>query len=133
MRRLLHRYCWVNLLVVGLMLFATSGASLSRMTCLTGGHSVLSFGLAEDCCPADDNHADATLKATCCELSQAKAGTITFVPSAAMVFTPELMVLDVAPVMVALERSSVPRAWLEGRPPPLRTGERLASIGSLLL
>ena len=133
MRRLLLRHRWINLLVVGLMLFATSGASLTRMTCLAGGHSVLSFGLADDCCPMDDHHADASLKATCCELSQAKANTIAFVPNDVLALTPVLMVLDAVPVMIAFEPSFTRCSWLDSRPPPLNGTERLAAIGSFLI
>ncbi|MEO8589756.1 MAG: hypothetical protein ABI432_10335 [Flavobacteriales bacterium] len=133
MRRVLLRHRWVTLLVVGLMLFATSGTTLSRMTCLAGGHSVLSFGQAGDCCPDADSGGNATLKATCCELSQAKPGTVTFVPHDVVGLTLVLMVVDAAPVMIAVERSSVTHMWLASRPPPLNGAERLASIGSLLL
>lgn len=133
MRRLLFRHRWINLLVVGLVLFSTSGASLSRMTCLTSGHSELSFGLADDCCPEDGGAEDAALKATCCEFSEAKAVGLTFVPNDLLVLAPVLMALDAAPVMIAAELSVARFTWLDSRPPPLLGSERLATIGSYLI
>src|SRR5688572_7357890 len=121
MRRFLLKHRWATVMVVGLMLFATSGATLSRMTCFAGGHSVLSFGAADDCCPEEGNGAG--LKAACCELSQAKAGTIAFVPHDALALAPVLMALDAALVTIVLERSRLNATWLESRPPPLRAPE----------
>ena len=131
MRRFLLRHRWATIAVVGLMLFATSGATLSRMTCFSEGHSVLSFGGADDCCPEEESGAG--LKAACCELSQAQAGPIAFVPHDVLALAPVLMALDAVPVVVALERSFVPVSWLDSRPPPLLAPERLASIASFLI
>lgn len=131
MRRFLLKHRWATILVVGLMLFATSGATLSRMTCFSEGHSVLSFGAADDCCP--DEASGPGLKAVCCELSQARAGIIAFVPHDMLALAPVLMALDAVPVMVVLEIVSTGTSWLESRPPPLLAPERLASISSFLI
>lgn len=133
MRRFLLKHRWATILVVGLMLFATSGATLSRMTCLMGGHTVLSFGLADDCCPEPESGSHAVLKATCCEFSEAKGATVTFIANNTLALVPVLMALDAVPVTIGLEEGSMPFAWLDSRPPPLSRPERLASIGSLRL
>lgn len=131
MRRFLLKHRWATVLVMGLMLFATSGATLSRMTCFSEGHSVLSFGAADDCCPEETSGPG--LKAACCELSQAKAGIVAFVAHDALALAPMLMALDAVPVTVVLETASTGTSWLESRPPPLRAPERLASISSFLI
>jgi len=133
MRRFLLRHRWATLVVVGLMLFATSGATLSRMTCLMDGHSVLSFGFADDCCPEPEAGSNAVLKATCCEFSEATVGAVTFVAHNTLALTPVLMVLDAVPVTVMVERTFELCRWLDVRPPPLRGGERLAILGSFLI
>lgn len=57
MRRFFQHNRWLTVLVACLLLFATSGLSLSRATCLMSGHSLLSAGLASDCCE-DQEHID---------------------------------------------------------------------------
>ena len=121
------------MMVAGLMLFAISGTTLSRMTCLAGGHSVLSFGLAGDCCPDAEAAGGSTVKATCCEFSQARSLTPAFVPHAPLDLTPVLMVLDAVPMTVAFLRTSAPCGWLQSRPPPMSSPERLASFGVFLI
>lgn len=59
--------------MVGLLLFATSGLMLSRMTCLMSGRSVLAFGMLEDCCPEQERPEGASLAPVCCVYAQAAA------------------------------------------------------------
>ncbi len=129
MRAFLDRHTWITYLVVGVFVLATSGAALSRMTCLDGGHSVLSFGLATDCCPPDEEYGDAPMfKADCCELATVQAESDNYLPH-------EVLQVAVAEVAVAFhlpqEVALVPAprcGWLCSRPPPLSTAERLAVL-----
>ncbi len=133
MRRFLQRNRWVTALVGCLLLFATSGLSLSRMTCLAGGHSVLSFGQADDCCPAEEASDMATVKADCCAYTQAALERVNGLQS------PPLH-LDVffveASIVLVQERSAqgeLPARWVAGGPPPLSAPQRLAHLGVLLV
>ncbi|MBX2979717.1 MAG: hypothetical protein KF905_10515 [Flavobacteriales bacterium] len=73
MRRILQRHRWLTLGVVGLLLFATSGLMLSRMTCLMSGRSVVAIGMVEDCCPEQEQPEGASLAPVCCVYAQAAA------------------------------------------------------------
>lgn len=95
------------MLVVGLMLFATSGMALSRMTCLVSGHSVVALGMMEDCCPEPENSDGATLAPICCEIVQAGSESLPFVPSNGLQFTLQATVplhsAEVVPAQLASE------------------------------
>jgi hypothetical protein len=132
MRRFLHRNRWATLSVVALLMFATSGMMLSRMTCLMGGHSVWALGLIEDCCP-EEEHDMATISAVCCEFGQTSAFKEAFVGHAGIDLVGLLLCLDAAPFSVLTLPEPAPLAWLESRPPPAFAGERLATLGSLLI
>lgn len=86
MRQFILRHRWASLLVVGLMLFATSGMALSRMTCVISGHSVVALGMLEDCCPEPESAEGAMIAPVCCEFVQAGGDTFPFVPAGAMQF-----------------------------------------------
>ncbi len=132
MRRFLHRNRWATLLVIGLLMFASSGMMLSRMTCLIAGHSIYSIGLIEGCCPEDD-HEMATIEAVCCEIGQVARNTGAFVGHAGPDLVVLLLCLDAAPWATITLPEPAPLAWLESRPPPEHSGERLATLGSLLI
>jgi hypothetical protein len=133
MRRFLHRNRWATLSVVALLMFATSGMMLSRMTCLISGHSVLALGLIEDCCP-EEHHDMATISAVCCEFGQTSLFESTFFGHAGPDIEALLLCLDAAPIAVLTLPEPAPLAWLESRPPPaFFAGERLATLGSLLI
>ena len=132
MRRFLHRNRWATLSVVALLMFATSGLMLSRMTCLISGHSILALGLLEDCCPEED-HDMATISAVCGEVGQTSVFEGTFVGHSGPDLVALLLCLDAAPFTVLTLPEPAPLAWLESRPPPAFAGERLATLGSLLI
>lgn len=128
MRRLLLRHRWTSYLVTGLLLFATSGATLSRMTCLMGGHSVLSLGLATECCPKSDTDGVPVLKSTCCDVTEARLGQPDLLPSEQLAMDPFLNGVSwMAPPSIASELVLWPE-WLETRPPPKDAPERLAFL-----
>ena len=128
MRRLLLRHRWATYLVAGLVLFATSGTTLSRMTCLMGGHSVWSLGAAADCCPEGEAHEGASIKALCCELSQAKAGVSAALPS---VHQDAVLLADVQQITSLVSKAVIAPVlvrWLDTRPPPRDVSGRLAEL-----
>ena len=57
-------------LVTALLLLATSGLSLSRMTCLKGGFSVYTLGTTFAECGAEEVPSEAALRAECCTFGQ---------------------------------------------------------------
>lgn len=129
MRHFLHRNKWATTLVAALFLLATSGMSVSRMTCLHSGHSVLSVGVAADCCPDRDKGDHATVSATCCAFSIAKSDVQDYLPNTfsiapAVPMLPEHALL-IGPVPLAV----TPTAWLSSRPPPLSGQDRLLENG----
>jgi hypothetical protein len=127
MRRSLQRHRWVTLLVVGLLLFATSGLMLSRMTCLMSGRSVVAFGMLEDCCPDPEQNQDASVAPVCCVFGHASAEVEPFIPA---VVTDQLVVpvCSVAPVIEAPQATAEigVHASLRDRSPPLPPKARLA-------
>ncbi|MBK8228797.1 MAG: hypothetical protein IPK70_16670 [Flavobacteriales bacterium] len=130
--RKLKKSRWVLASLAMLLLLATSGLTVSRMSCLISGHSVLSLGLADDCCPEEEHGGGSVIGATCCELVQASADRVELLPSA----TFDLVALPVtvaAPTWdaIALERRTL--RWLDSRPPPLMGPERLALISMFLI
>lgn len=133
MRLFLQRHRWITVLTVALLLFATSGLSLSRMTCLMGGHSVLSIGQGDDCCPAEENGTGATVEATCCAFTEAALHEVQLLPTLANGIDLLLMALDAAPMVQAGPVPAVPVRWLESRPPPIAVMERLRTLRILLV
>lgn len=130
--RKLKKNRWVLASLAMLLLLATSGLTVSRMSCLISGHSVLSLGLADDCCP-EEEHADGTMiGATCCELVQASADRVELLPSATFDLV-ALPVTDASPSWGAVVLERNPLRWLDSRPPPLLGPERLALISVFLI
>jgi hypothetical protein len=116
------------------LLLGTAAPALARMTCVMGGHSVLTLGQAADCTPVDHTHTATTVQATCCEVLQAQPQRTDFVPTAnPMVPTLFAMVM---PESVYTVEATVPvvrsDAW-SSRPPPLPRSQRLATTGVFLL
>lgn len=133
MRRFLHRNRWFTISVVALLMFATSGMMLSRMTCLIGGHSTLSIGLIDDCCPDTEPGQLATIAAQCCEVGQTDQFDINFVGHGSLDLIALLLDVDAAPFALITSPEPVAPVWLESRPPPEEAGDRLATLGSLLI
>src|SRR5690606_36052472 len=132
MRRFLHTNRWATMLVVALLMFATSGMTLSRMTCLIGGHSEWSIGLLNECCPETD-HDMATIEAVCCEIGQTDRFQGVFVTHADLDIDALLLVLDAVPFSVISSSDQVPAFVLEQSVPPDEVGDRLAVLGSFLI
>lgn len=129
MRAFLDRHTWVTYLVVGLFLLATSGTALSRMTCLEGGHSVLSLGMATDCCPEGEAPGDLpTYEPYCCELATVQGDRDDYLPHEVL----QLAVAEVTSVccvQLVMAPALVPHvSWLGTRPPPLSAPDRLAVL-----
>ncbi len=128
MRSFLQRNKWATYIVVGLFLLATSGTAISRMTCLEGGHSVVSLGMATDCCPEPEHGDFPTVKATCCEFDLVKGDGSDYLPNTYIDLLPAALILDHAMVSIALSTPVRATTWLCSRPPPLSVTDRLAVI-----
>jgi hypothetical protein len=127
MRQVLQQHRWATLLVVGLLLFTTSGLMLSRMTCLMSGRSVVAFGMLEDCCPDPERSEGATIAPVCCVFGHAAADVEPFMPSEAMaqLAVPCAVAGFVKPLELALQEGHG-TAILRDRAPPLPVNARLA-------
>lgn len=116
------------------VLFLLGGAMpmLSRMRCLQSGRTVVSVGLAKDCCPDDARGTNATVKAVCCEVMVAKPSHQPFTPHQGHPLAPALAVEEAisAPPPAAL-RHPVP-ATCAKRPPP-GPKQRLATLRCILV
>ncbi|MFZ1691830.1 MAG: hypothetical protein WAT74_01425 [Flavobacteriales bacterium] len=130
--RKLKKNRWMLASLAMLLLLATSGLTVSRMSCLISGHSVLSLGLAEDCCPEEEHGDGATITATCCELLQAGAERLELLPSTTFDLI-ALPVTDAAPTLAAVALERHPLRWLDSRPPPLIGKDRLAQMRRFLI
>jgi len=133
MRRFLLRNRWATLSMVGLLLFAISGTAVSRMTCLMGGHSVLSFGTSVDCCPAPQEDGGSTIKAECCEFSLAKSDLSDVLPVLPLAWLANAVQVDEVAWHAALAGVAVRIEQLDGRPPPGTAPERLALLSRYLI
>lgn len=124
----------LSLVAMLVLLLGTAAPALARMTCVMGGHSVLSLGQATDCIPVDHHHTTTTVKATCCEVLQAQPQRTHFVP-AANPMVPTLFAL-VLPASIFASELIAPvvrsDAWFS-RPPPLPRSQRLATTGVFLI
>ncbi|MBK9176207.1 MAG: hypothetical protein IPM46_07700 [Flavobacteriales bacterium] len=128
MRRFSHRHPWTILVMVVLLLFGTSGVTLSRMTCLLGGHTVVGLGLLEDCCPEDEEHDAPVVKSLCCDFGAAFSSIDDVLPSPPQ----ESPAVNQAAHGLALASSftgdAESIAWLTTRPPPRTVTERLSEM-----
>lgn len=129
MRPLLTRHKWITYLVVGLFLVATNGMTISRMTCLKGGHSVVSLGVMVGCCPEEGDGSDApAYRAICCELALVKGERDSYIPNIGT--DDHIATIDlwhcVADVSLLAPVHNV--TWLASRPPPLSAPDRLTVI-----
>lgn len=122
----------LSLLAVVVLLAGTAAPALARMTCLMSGRSVVHIGHADGCCPEGTSQA-ATVKATCCELTNAKPPRTAFLSSAGPALPPlEAVIVQVAVVPPAAEAEATDVAPPCSRPPP-DTARRLAVIGTFLI
>ncbi|MBK8613383.1 MAG: hypothetical protein IPN85_07790 [Flavobacteriales bacterium] len=114
-----------------LFLVGTALPAVSRMTCLMSGHSELSVGQAEECCPDEAPTTGSSVKPVCCEVLTAKPTSQPFraqwpvlLPISAV---HALVFVEVPPPCIFRTPSVRMHRW----PPPL--GDRLAAIGVLLI
>lgn len=129
MRVFLHRHTWITYLVVGLFLLATSGTAISRMTCMDGGHSVVSLGTATDCCPEEEAHGPTPeVKPACCELALVQAERDNYLPNPTYDLTVDELVLEHFVIDISLPDPVAEISWLGSRPPPLSAPDRLAVL-----
>ncbi len=128
MRRQLHRHRWVTLAVTGLLMLATSGMALSRMTCLKAGHSVLALGQMEDCCPEGMPVDGPAFHDVCCVFGQAGGDVLPFVPTETMAVSPLWFAHAVPPMVTTMigNGEALPTVFI--RPPPGTGTERLAFL-----
>jgi hypothetical protein len=129
--RKLRRNRWALATMAVLLMLATSGLTVSRMSCLISGHSELSLGIVDDCCP-EEEHESASVEASCCDLEKAGAQRFDLLSSTELVLIALTAVEIVSsPSLCHAERIS-PR-WLDSRPPPLSGPERLTLVRRFLI
>lgn len=120
-------------LLLALFLVGTAVPAVSRMECLMSGHSTVSVGFADECCPGDGDQQGATVRAVCCEVVTAEPGKQPFAPQPHVLVPEQSVVVPVIRVqvpVVVLHRAGVHSGR---RPPPAALGERLAEVGSFLI
>ncbi|MBK6543306.1 MAG: hypothetical protein IPG10_18860 [Flavobacteriales bacterium] len=123
--RSLHISHWALAL---LLLFAAAAPSLSRMTCLQGGHSQLMLGDLRDCCPELPASDGPSIKAQCCVTSTAAADLAHFVLAQGTVLPDHHALVALLPAQNApLPPPPVQTASWRG-PPPLYAPARLARL-----
>lgn len=129
MRAFFDRHTWITYLVVGLFLLATSGTAISRMTCLEGGHSILSLGITTGCCPEEEGLSDVPeFRPACCELAFVQGERDNYLPNVGFDFFVEEIDLWHMVVDISLPHRMPVISWLGSRPPPLSGPDRLAAI-----
>lgn len=131
----LRSHRWLAAFTVLLLLMGTAMPALVRMHCLSGGHTVLSLGQADDCCPEDEEeNRGPVFRAMCCEFERTAPERTDFTmgsgPSSpiATAAVPGVVIEFPAAISTDLAGSAV-----SSRPPPLLLAERLSQVGSYLL
>lgn len=129
MRAFLDRNKWATTLVAALFMLATSGISLSRMTCSDGGHSVVSLGRTAGCCPEEAPHGETPeVKPACCELALVQGERDNYLPNSGFDLLAEDVVLHHIIIEFAAPVRTTPVTWLGSRPPPLSAPDRLSVL-----
>ncbi|MBL0045147.1 MAG: hypothetical protein IPP33_12370 [Flavobacteriales bacterium] len=122
---------WFSALAALLLLTSSAMPAVVRMTCVNGGHTVLSIGQAEDCCPDSDQQEGASIQAICCEFQEAAPQRAEFSAEHQVAFQlPEVLLYSsgVSDSHVADLRTPTDRG--SERPPPLYVLERLSQLCS---
>lgn len=123
------------LLAALLLLLGTAVPALVRMSCLSGGHTVLSIGQADDCCPEEEQAPEGDrFQAVCCEFDRTGPNHSAFNVESG----PSVVAAIAFPVFAHINAASplhVPPGGygLNTRPPPLLTGLRLSQVGCFLI
>jgi len=126
---------WLALLAALLLLMGTAAPALVRMSCLSGGHTVLSFGQADDCCPEEEQAPEgAQFHAVCCDVERTAPNHDAFNVESG----PSVAAAIAYPVFARIDAFSPLHVPLRGyglstRPPPLLIGERLSQVGCFLI
>jgi len=128
-RRFLQHNRWATALVACLFILATSGMTISRMTCLIGGHSALSIGTPADCCP-DEGQDGPIIQPQCCVHGSVKGEQQDYIEHHAVDLAPALIALYSAPRLVLSEGDAPVFFPADDLPPPLVTRARLAVLGT---
>ena len=114
--------------MVGLLVLATSGLMLSRMTCLMSGRSVVTVGPSMECCPAEPASNVPVIKGVCCAFSAIQPPDTEYVPVTAMtVSCPVTAGIPLSASTVQLVPLKLARTY-PCRPPPGSMAKRLASL-----
>lgn len=114
-----------------LFLVGTALPAVSRMTCLMSGHSALTVGQAEGCCPEEAPAAGPAVRPVCCEVLTAKPTSQPF-RAQWPVLVPMVAVQAVVSVEVLAQGTyRAPSVRMDRWPPPW--GDRSAAIGVLLI
>lgn len=116
-----------------LFLLGSAVPAVSRMDCLVSGHSELSVGFADECCPDDGDAQGPVFKAVCCEVLTAEPGKQPFAPQPPILVPDQPALVPVLGVKVRAVALHRPGAHLSRRPPPLALAERLAEVGCFLI
>ena len=106
---------------------ATSGMTISRMTCLIGGHSALSIGTLADCCP-DEGHDGPIIQAQCCVHGSVKGEQQEYIVHHDVDLAPALIALYAAPRLVLSEGDAPVFFPADDLPPPLGAPARLGVL-----
>jgi hypothetical protein len=133
MRHFLHRHRWLTVMVAMLLVVATSGMTLSRMTCLIGGHSIWSIGLMEECCPHPEEQDLATISSHCCDVGQASGTGDPLLGHSGPDMEVLLVIAGATPFSTIVLPAQRPLNWLLSRPPPCDPGDRLVDLGTFLI
>jgi len=126
-RKFLQYNRWATALVACLFMVATSGMTISRMTCLIGGHSALSIGTLADCCP-DEGHDGPIIQAQCCVHGSVKGEQQEYIVHHDVDLAPALIALYAAPRLVLSEGDAPVFFPADDLPPPLGAPARLAVL-----
>jgi hypothetical protein len=114
--------------LIGVFVLATSGTAVSRMTCLMGGHSVLSLGMIADCCPEGPANDGAVVKAICCDLSSVGGVEADYLAHPSLSIPLVGMACQMGSLTVHVPTAIVLPAWLDTRPPPRTVTDRLVKL-----
>ena len=114
--------------LVGLLLFATAGPVLSRMTCLMSGRSVVSLGDGRGCCPGPEASDSPTLKGVCCTFSVVKAADVDLRQESAPVIHLPLVPIALHAATASTRPLSRPVIAVQARPPPITALQRASQL-----
>jgi hypothetical protein len=116
-----------------LFLLGSAAPAVSRMDCLVSGHSEVTVGYADECCPEEGDAQGPIIKAVCCEVLTAEPGKQPFAPQPPVLVPDQPVLVQVLGVDVPAVVLHRPGVHIARRPPPPALAERLAEVGSFLI